>query len=208
MSDRTRLLTGRRTGKTTRLIRESLRTGKPILVVSRADRDMVYQLAKKAGLPNPSVYTARGLKSNPIEGYSGILIDDVGRVLEVLTGCSIDIVTIGVESSNGAFALMEKGTITYGDGVSIGGVKLTPSNITNFGLYVRYSSEIADIYSTEKRSIYGRFIIHVKDQKRYVKGNRYLEEKRFVEPEIDWFECSKNSDMGLEENIDYIKERL
>lgn len=93
-------------------------------------------------------------------------------------------------------------------GVSINSINVTPSNISTFGLYKRYESKIADIYSTRKKAKVGQFIIHVKDPIEYAKGNSYLMNKNEKYPSVDWFEHYSGSGENLDDDIDYIEERL
>lgn len=87
-------------------------------------------------------------------------------------------------------------------GVDINSIPVTPDNISKFGLHKRFESEIADIYCRIPKSKKGQFIIHIKDQKSYVKNNSYLISKGLTYSSVDWFETD------FDEAVDYIKERL
>ena len=89
-------------------------------------------------------------------------------------------------------------------GLSINGTNVTPNNVSSFGLYKRFESKIADIYSRSPKSKKGQFIIHIKRPDLYSKNNTYLTDKNYhkSQPEVDWTE------EGLEENIGYLNERL
>ncbi len=93
-------------------------------------------------------------------------------------------------------------------GLSIDGIGVDCSNITEFKLHKRFESHIADIYSRSKKSKYGQFIIHIKNPDEYAKNNNYLLSKGKQYPEVDWFEHSRGTGESLDDDIEYIKERL
>ena len=93
-------------------------------------------------------------------------------------------------------------------GVSINGIDVNCSNITEFKLHKRFESPIADIYSSSKKSKYGQFIIHIKKPDEYAKNNNYLLSKGKQYPEVDWFEHSRGTGESLDDDISYIEERL
>ena len=57
------------------------------------------------------------------------------------------------------------------DNVEIDNINLTNSNINNFGLYLVFENEIADIYKFKKDS--HQNIINIKDEERYNKNTDY-----------------------------------
>ncbi len=87
-------------------------------------------------------------------------------------------------------------------GVSINGIDVNCSNISEFKLNKRFESHIADIYSSTKKSKYGQFIIHIKNQEDFAKNNKHLLMENKKNPEVDWFETPLNR------MIVYITERL
>lgn len=106
---------------------------------------------------------------------------------------------------------MKKLNVFYSmSGVTINHEDITPNNIDSFGLNKVFESEIADIYATHKNKKYGQFILHIKCPSLYAKDNRYLLDKNFhLKPYvIDWFEHNKKAGETLQEDIEYIKERL
>lgn len=91
-------------------------------------------------------------------------------------------------------------------GLSINGKNVNSVNVANFGLNLRFKSEIADIYSSFSKKKKGNFIIHVKKPDLYAKNNSYLLEKKLTLPSVDWIEIISSQD--FDENVNYIKERL
>lgn len=87
-------------------------------------------------------------------------------------------------------------------GISVNGITVTKSNIDSIGLFKQFESHIADIYTSDKAGKSKRIIVNIKDAKEYSKDNAYLQREKPDLSDIDW------SEESLQEEIDYIKERL
>ena len=73
-------------GKTTKLIKESAKTGYTIVVANRGMADCVVDQAKRMGLAIPTPLTIRQCNSGALRGrhVEGILIDELDMVFDVI----------------------------------------------------------------------------------------------------------------------------
>lgn len=87
------IISGRCRGKTTKLIQESSKTGRYILVKSRSEAKIVSQMARDLGLSIPYPVTLYEITAGRIDGSSilrdGILVDNGISILERLLGTKV-----------------------------------------------------------------------------------------------------------------------
>ena len=92
---------GRRSGKTTKLVQYSARTGKYILVRNFSEVENIIKIARDLDLNIPFPITINEIKKGQLRGSSiyreGILVDNAVSVLQVLLGIRIIGATISTE---------------------------------------------------------------------------------------------------------------
>lgn len=81
------IIGGRQTGKTTCLIEMSNETGYPILTATRGMADSIELQARRMNKPIPPVITPRSLSHS--DRYSRVLVDEVGLLIEHMTGAEV-----------------------------------------------------------------------------------------------------------------------
>lgn len=98
----------RRTGKTTKLIEESAKTGCYILVASRCQAKAVFKLAIELGMVIPYPVTINEIDPHKVMGSSlerdGILVDEALIVLQKMIGLKIKGVAISINEFDGVIS--------------------------------------------------------------------------------------------------------
>jgi hypothetical protein len=88
------LIDGRRTGKTTWLIKRSLATGEPIVTVNAEMANFIKHQASNMGLKVPQVMSVHDFLMQDRHRFEKVLFDEMGMFVEGEIGAVVDAATV------------------------------------------------------------------------------------------------------------------